>query len=344
MKIADEREDLLARARVEIAGRFVGEEDWRIDRQRAGNRDALTFAARELVGKMVHARLELNEREQLAGALFDFLARPSAQVQREADVFERRQRRQQVEELEDESDLVAAHPRQVVVGEAGERLAVDAHTAGGRTVESADEIEERRLARSGGSDDRDHLAARDRDAHIVEGGDAALAGELLGDVLERDHVRRGDAHAKLCEHVHKAVKLTRNSADSIVDRPQRDGWCGRARRPSDASGAAESNRHGAAVVDDHRNRAAPLAVTEHPLQLRRIFLDVDVLERHVPPLMVLPGGLRIRSRVLAEDVDHRHIVPLGQRLAVLEASRSSRRCRASLSGEPCARPASHSLG
>ena len=172
---------------------------------------------------MVHARLELNEREQLAGALFDSLARPSAQVQREADVFERRQRRQQVEELEDESDLVAAHPRQVVVGEAGERLAVDAHTAGGRTVESADEIEERRLARSGGSDDRDHLAARDRDAHIVEGGDAALAGELLGDVLERDHVRRGDAHAKLCEHFHKAVKLTRNSADSIVDRPQRDG-------------------------------------------------------------------------------------------------------------------------
>ena len=78
----------------------------------------------------------------------------------------------------------------------------------------------------------------------------------------------------------------------------------RRRRPSDPSGAAESDRHLAAIADDHRNRPAPFGVPEHPLQLRRIFLDVDVLERHVPPLMILPGGLRIRSCVLAEDVDH----------------------------------------
>src|SRR5690348_14300790 len=78
VKIADEREDLLARARVEVAGRFVGEQDRRVDRQRARNGDALTFAARELVGEMVHARLELNEPEQLAGAIFDLSAGPSA--------------------------------------------------------------------------------------------------------------------------------------------------------------------------------------------------------------------------------------------------------------------------
>jgi hypothetical protein len=74
-------------------------------------------------------------------------------------------------------------------------------------------------------------------------------------------------------------------------------------RLSDASGAAESDRH-AVVLDDHRHRASPLAELEHALQIGRVPLDVDVFERNVPPLIVGPGGLRVGSGVLAEDVDH----------------------------------------
>src|SRR5262249_30118770 len=75
----------------------------------------------------------------------------------------------------------------------------------------------------------------------------------------------------------------------------------------DASRAAEADRHGA-VVHDHRNGASALGEAEHALELRRILLDVDVLERHVPPLTILPGGLRIRSSVLAKNRDHPPIV------------------------------------
>ena len=99
VEIANQLEDLDAGAGVEVAGRFVGEEDRRVDRQRARDRDALPLAAGELLGQMLQ-RPELDEGQQLARALVDFLARPAAQVQRQADVLEARQRRQQVEELE----------------------------------------------------------------------------------------------------------------------------------------------------------------------------------------------------------------------------------------------------
>jgi hypothetical protein len=78
----------------------------------------------------------------------------------------------------------------------------------------------------------------------------------------------------------------------------------RARRWSDASGAAEADGHLASVVDDDRNGAAAHRVAEHALQLFGVLLDVDVLERNVPPFMILPGGLRVGSGVLAKDVNH----------------------------------------
>ena len=132
VQIANQRENLLAGVRVEIAGRLVGEQDRRIDRQRARDRDALALAAGQLLRQVLQAVAELHQSQQLARALVDLLARPAAQVQRQADVLEARQRRQQVEELKDEADLVAPDARQLVVGQAGERLAVDADLAGGR--------------------------------------------------------------------------------------------------------------------------------------------------------------------------------------------------------------------
>jgi hypothetical protein len=97
---------------------------------------------------------------------------------------------------------------------------------------------------------------------------------------------------RLCELFHNIVKspvfLTFSRSD---------------RAPSDASGAAEADRH-LIAVDDHGDGAAAAAVRQHALERRRVLLDVEVLERNVPPLKILPGGLRVRSGVFAEDVDH----------------------------------------
>ena len=104
MDVADQREDLFARARVEVAGRFVGEEHRRVDRERAGDGDALALTAGEFVGQVGQAAIELDEGQEFARAFVDSLARPAAEMQRQADVFDAGQRRQQVEELEDEAD------------------------------------------------------------------------------------------------------------------------------------------------------------------------------------------------------------------------------------------------
>jgi hypothetical protein len=77
-----------------------------------------------------------------------------------------------------------------------------------------------------------------------------------------------------------------------------------------ASSAAEPDRH-LIAVNNHRNRASPFAESEHALELRRGFLDVDVLEQNLPPLKVVTGGLRIGSGVLAEDQDHVPILLFG---------------------------------
>ena len=62
VQVADQRQDLVAGVRVEVAGRLVGEQDRRIDRQRARDGDALALAARELVGQVLQPMLELHER------------------------------------------------------------------------------------------------------------------------------------------------------------------------------------------------------------------------------------------------------------------------------------------
>ena len=188
VQIADQREDLLAGVRVEIAGRFVGEQNRRIDRQRARDRDALALAAGQFLGQMLQAMTELHQRRAAPSrARCTFAPRPAAQMQRQPDVLETRQRRQQIEELKDESDLVAPHPGQRLVGQAAERFAVDADVAGGRPIETANQIEQRRLAGAGRSDDRHHLAARNGQGDVVERGHLAFAGELLGDAVEVDH-------------------------------------------------------------------------------------------------------------------------------------------------------------
>src|SRR5262245_20301324 len=108
-------------------------------------------------------------------------------MQRQPDVFDAGKRRQQVEELKDEADLVATDPRQLIVRQAAERFVVDADRSGGRPVEAADQVEERGLAGAGRPDDRDHFTAGNGEGDVLESGDVSLALELPGNAIEVDH-------------------------------------------------------------------------------------------------------------------------------------------------------------
>ena len=189
VQIADEPQNVGAGLRVEIACRLVRQQDRRIHRQRARNGDALALSARQLVRKMVHARGQLHEVEQLARAIVDLLPRPAAQVQRQRHVLDARQARQQIEELKDEAELVPPHRRQPIVCEAVEALAVERDGARRRPVQPADEIQQRRFSRSRGPDDRDHLPLRNLERDVLQRRDAPPAVEVLADVVETDQRR-----------------------------------------------------------------------------------------------------------------------------------------------------------
>jgi hypothetical protein len=92
--------------------------------------------------------------------------------------------------------------------------------------------------------------------------------------------------------------------------------------PLNASGAAEADRDRAIVSQNHRHRAAAFAQAEHPLELGRVLLDVDVLERDMPPIEVFTGGLRVGSGVFPEDDRHDTILRLKPEVSSLKTGTS----------------------
>ena len=64
-----------AGVRVEVAGRFVGENDFGIIDQRAGDGDALLLAAGKLHGPVLAAVFQFHQLERLHGALAALAAR-----------------------------------------------------------------------------------------------------------------------------------------------------------------------------------------------------------------------------------------------------------------------------
>jgi hypothetical protein len=61
---------------------------------------------------------------------------------------------QQVEELENEADLLAAQTRQVVVGKLAHAPAIDANLTRCRPIQTANQIQQRRLAGTGRPHDK----------------------------------------------------------------------------------------------------------------------------------------------------------------------------------------------
>ena len=83
----------------------------------------------------------------------------------EGDVVGNRERRQQVEELKDEADLLAAHVRELVISELGQVATVQDQPARRRAIHRAAHVEEGRLAAAGRAHEGDEIARIDRERH-----------------------------------------------------------------------------------------------------------------------------------------------------------------------------------
>ena len=106
--LGEQVHDLHAGLGVEGAGGLVGEQDFRVVDEGAGDGDALHLAARELAGLFVDVIGQSDGGEGLFRATAALVARDARKRERELDVGEHCLVRDEVVALEDEADAVVA--------------------------------------------------------------------------------------------------------------------------------------------------------------------------------------------------------------------------------------------
>ena len=187
---AQEGEDLATGAAVEVAGRLVGEDHRRPSGERAGDGDALLLAARQFARAVVQAVAEPDGVDD--GTQPRPVRLAAGEVHRQRDVLDRRERGQEVERLEHESDPFAAQLGQLAVGELGEIDVTDVHGSGRERVEPGEAVHQRALAGAGRAHHGGERAGGYPDRHVIERehlGGAASVG--LHGVLDAGRDRAG---------------------------------------------------------------------------------------------------------------------------------------------------------
>src|SRR5437867_3722971 len=168
-----------ARLLVEGAEGLIHQEDLRVDRERAADRDALLHAPGELARVLAREPLEAERAEELRRDRAPALGGHAPELEAELHVLERRPPGKEARVLEHGRDAARVGPR--------DRLAVDQNAPAVRMNEAAEHSEERGLAAAGRADQRAELALAHCERDVVERLDRPRAGHIpLGDVLDRD--------------------------------------------------------------------------------------------------------------------------------------------------------------
>ena len=146
IEFGDESQHVGAVLGIEVSCRLIGDEQRRLVDERAGDCGALHFAAGDLLRIMRKAMRNADTLGERPCAAFGFLILHAREQAGECDVVADRERRQQVEELEDEADLLAPHPRQFVVAHRRQIAILESERAARRAIHRAGDVQERRLA------------------------------------------------------------------------------------------------------------------------------------------------------------------------------------------------------
>ena len=164
-QLKEQLQNFVSGSFIEVAGRLVSQEQDRVMDESARDGHALLFATTEPVREGIEAVAKTDPLQQVFGAAVAFSV-TSRQFHRQGDVFENGERRDQIEELEYDSDIAAPEERTLMFVQGSQldftALLPDKDSSLGRTVDTGDEIEERALTTAGLSQKADELAGRDR--------------------------------------------------------------------------------------------------------------------------------------------------------------------------------------
>ena len=143
-----------------------------------------------------------------------------AEVHRQHHVLDHRQRRQQLEELEDHADRAPAPLGGLALGQAGEVLAGDRDRAAGRAVDAGDHVHQRRLAAARPADDRDELAPVHLEVDAVERPERPRVGDVVLDhAAQVDQVLAARGRTVLADAPVRAVARSAKHVGSRMPNP-----------------------------------------------------------------------------------------------------------------------------
>ncbi|HEX7779284.1 MAG TPA: hypothetical protein VF424_08610 [Vicinamibacterales bacterium] len=167
---------------VQISGRFVRQQERGPADKGAGDRHALLLASGQRPGPVMRTIGQPHPVEQGLRAHPPLTGRQPRNSEGHLDVFERRELRQQVMELEDESDMAIPESHACGVIHLIDRGVTDANRPGVEGIEAAQDMEQRALADTGRADNRDHFALLDPEIQLMQhfefsGGGAVRLGE-----------------------------------------------------------------------------------------------------------------------------------------------------------------------
>jgi hypothetical protein len=129
-ELAQQPGDVVAVAGIEVGGGLVGQDDAGVVGEGPGDGDALLLAAGELVGSEVQPLAKAQAGEQFEGSPPGSAAKHGGEVAGQFDVLEGVKCGEQVEVLEDETEVPGTEGWEGPVGSGGEVGAIDGDGTG----------------------------------------------------------------------------------------------------------------------------------------------------------------------------------------------------------------------
>ena len=180
--------DLHRRFTVQRAGRLIGQQNLRIVDQRPRNRHALHLSAGHLVGLFVQLVAQTDLFQRLHGALSPLGLAHARKRQRKLHVLQNRLVRDQVIALKDETDGMVAVGIPIPRGKVLRRASADDKIAGGILIQSADDVQKRRLSAAGRPKHSDKFMPPEPDRHALQRVNGGVSGLIvLYDLFQLKH-------------------------------------------------------------------------------------------------------------------------------------------------------------
>ena len=179
--VAQQSERLRCGARIQVSGRLIREHQPRPVHQRAGDRDPLHFAARQLARKAMGQRCDSDRLEHVRGSPSAIRLGHAQQVEGQGDVLFHGEIRQDVKCLKHESHRAAAQESDRVVVHARQIGALQPYAAAVRTIQARQQIQQRRFADARFAHDGEVFAAPQFELQAFENRRAGRAQSACSD-------------------------------------------------------------------------------------------------------------------------------------------------------------------